>query len=52
MAYDTRGMGRAVKGPYLATHSKLSLGLDRLLPAIAAVEASTHDLVRGPPPFR
>jgi hypothetical protein len=32
-------------GPYLKAHNKLSLGLDRILPAIAAVEASTLELV-------
>ena len=32
-------------GPYLRAHNKLSLGLDRILPAIAAVEASTLELV-------
>lgn len=35
-------------GPYLRAHNKLSLGLDRILPAIAAVEASTLDLVPSP----
>ena len=40
---------RSKKGPYLRAHNKLSLGLDRLLPAIAAVEASTLELVRPPP---
>ena len=37
---------RSKKGPYLRAHNKLSLGLDRLLPAIASVEASTLELVR------
>lgn len=33
------------KGPYLRAHNKLSLGMDRILPAIAAVEASTLELI-------
>jgi hypothetical protein len=40
-------MDRSRKGPYLRAHNKLSLGLDRLLPAIAAVESSTLELM-GP----
>lgn len=35
-------------GPYLKAHNKLSLGLDRIMPAIAAVEASTLELVSAP----